>query len=411
MTVAVLLAVAGTGIIAAEPQAQPTESQKSQANAHPQWSMHELRLSTTFEINGHEVRMQIDTGSEDITLTRAAADRIGLKVDRRRSQEKVPEGLVPLQMSEECDLRLGGTTTRRRLRVVELSSDMAAVFAYDGVVGWANLQRQILHMDIARHSFRSLERIPENMDGWTELELVRDLPVLAFRVGGEDERAWMMVDTGATGGLSLTETRWRSWLRANRDAPATMQATVTPAHGVQASRIYWADRLRLGEFTVRDVPVAPSPPLDLKHYAGTLEMFALSRLEVIVDGPGGKTFVRPTMGPRRPYRHNRLGAVFTPGGPRQTDLVAHVIESGPAHQAGVRDGDVLLKIGERDVTNQRQDPSIFPLHRFWSQGAGTEIKLTLRRDEREFEVTARLRDLLPPTEGPAETETATPAGE
>ena len=161
--------------------------------------------------------------------------------------------------------------------------------------------------------------------------------------------------------------------------------------------VCWAEKLTIGSFSIVDVPVRRDPLIGrglYKDLRASLGLFALTRLDVITDWKNGSIYIRPSPGLHRTYPHNRLGAVFVPGGTEAKDLVAHVVGRGPAHEAGVRSGDVLLKIDELDATKWRTDPRVLPLHRFWSRPKGTEIRLALRRDEKLLEITVKLRDIL-----------------
>ena len=84
-----------------------------------------------------------------------------------------------------------------------------------------------------------------------------------------------------------------------------------------------------------------------------------------MDGKTGVAYVQPHPGPRAPYQHNRLGAIFAPGD-ASDDLVAFVLDGSPAYEAGIRNGDVLLKIGDLDATKWQTDPAVLPLSRFWN---------------------------------------------
>jgi C-terminal processing protease CtpA/Prc len=81
-----------------------------------------------------------------------------------------------------------------------------------------------------------------------------------------------------------------------------------------------------------------------------LGLEALKRLDLIVDGKHGMAYLRPKQTRSVPGDHNRLGAVFVPRDDQSDDLVAHVLEGSPAFEAGIRNGDVLLSIGGRDLT-------------------------------------------------------------
>jgi C-terminal processing protease CtpA/Prc len=117
---------------------------------------------------------------------------------------------------------------------------------------------------------------------------------------------------------------------------------------------------------------------------------------MVVDGRQGIVYIRSKTTPPLPYWHNRLGAVFVPRDSQNDDLVAHVVDGDPAYEAEIRNDDVLLKIGELDVTKWRTDPNVLPLSRFWNSPAGTKLELTLKRGDRIFKAAAVLRNILPP---------------
>jgi C-terminal processing protease CtpA/Prc len=79
-----------------------------------------------------------------------------------------------------------------------------------------------------------------------------------------------------------------------------------------------------------------------------------------------------------------------------SELVATVLESGPAYEAGIRDGDRLLRVNGRDITGWRNDPNGMPegLSAF-AQAAGTKLHLTILREGQSADVTLVLQELLP----------------
>jgi C-terminal processing protease CtpA/Prc len=81
------------------------------------------------------------------------------------------------------------------------------------------------------------------------------------------------------------------------------------------------------------------------------------------------------------------------------DLVARVINGSPAFAAGIRNGDVLLKVGGLDATKWRTDPKVLPLSRFWEGPPGTRLELTLKRGASTFKSTPVLRQILSPDTG------------
>jgi len=78
------------------------------------------------------------------------------------------------------------------------------------------------------------------------------------------------------------------------------------------------------------------------------------------------------------------------------DLVAHVVRASPAYEAGIRNGDVLLKVGDLDVTKWRTDPKVLPLSRFWSMPSGMRLDLVLKRGNEVYKTHPLLRHILGP---------------
>ena len=197
--------------------------------------------------------------------------------------------------------------------------------------------------------------------------------------------------------------QWRAWKAAHTNQPMTMAAYYTPNPGLVVSEEGWADKILLGSLPLTEVPVmeADSGEIALHsppdaQFEATLGFAALKRLDFLIDGKRGVVWLRPKKTQPMPYWHNRLGAVFVPKDLQSDDLVAHVVIGSPAYEAGIRDNDVLLKIGNLDCTKWRTDPNVLPLSHFWNSLAGTKLELTLKRGNKKFETKAILRNILPP---------------
>ena len=125
----------------------------------------------------------------------------------------------------------------------------------------------------------------------------------------------------------------------------------------------------------------------------TLGVAAISRLDIIIDGKHKLAYLRPKTTPPLPFAYNRLGAAFMPLDLKSDDLVAFVVDGSPAYAAGVRNGDLLLKIDERDATKWRTTGK--PNNPSQTKRAGDRLQLTLKRGDKLFTTTAVLQDILP----------------
>lgn len=75
-------------------------------------------------------------------------------------------------------------------------------------------------------------------------------------------------------------------------------------------------------------------------------------------------------------------------------MLAQVVEDGPAHLAGVRNGDVLLRIGEAVISKWTADG--VPLYQFWERPPGTPLDLTVKRGEEIMNLRVVLQEILAP---------------
>jgi hypothetical protein len=270
------------------------------------------------------------------------------------------------------------------------------------VLGWGPLSGSILCIDASALKAFFLDVVPEDATAWTRLQIQTNSGFLFLRIPHQDgTQGRILVDTGFAGGVALHPHRWREWTAIHTNQPTTLDSYFMPGAGLVVKREAWAQELDFGPLRLTEVPVEEANPAQLAlgslEYEASLGLVALKRLDVIVDGRSGMAFVRIKEGPPLPYEHNRLGAVFVPSKPNSDELVASVVDREPAREAGIQNGDVLLKIGELDVTQWRTDPAVLPLSRFWALPAGTHLELTLRRGGEKLVVKVRLQQILSPS--------------
>ncbi len=361
------------------------------------------RIFLDASINGRPVRFIFDTGAGvPFILFSTAAQKLGLKVTPPPADNQLGPGQVAAGLTELCDLQIARTNLAARFSVVNIPGFLK--WDAVGVLGWPAVSNNLFSVDFASHTFSFLTNLPATSAGWVKLRISTNVDLLglelAVRHGRKDI---LLLDSGSANGMALNAKAWQDWKSAHARQPVTLDAYYTPNMGLVIKEESWAEKISLGSLTLTKVPVmeAGSGEVALATslqttFAATLGFAALKRLDVIFDGRRGLAYLRPKSAPPMPYEHDRLGAVFVPENLSSDDLVARVVVGSPAYRAGIRNADVLLKIGGLDTTRWRTDPQVLPLSRFWNGPAGTRLVLTLKRGETTFPSTVTLQNILPP---------------
>ncbi|MGD1000805.1 MAG: tetratricopeptide repeat protein [Candidatus Brocadiia bacterium] len=356
------------------------------------------RLIFKAKINGQPVKLVLDTGADTATLTNGAAARLGLKVIAPPADAPpVPPGKVLASLTEKFTLALG------QIKPYETTFAVVAIPSYvnpdfDGVIPWCQWKNSVVQIDFDHVHLQITDALPPDLGGWNKWNLKADSDFLIFECANGAEAVTIGIDTGDQDGVGLSAKRWKEWRAAHATPAATMDAKLTPGSGLVISEVLRAKTITLGGITLPDVPVtvlAQQAELAFHGCDAVLGVFALTRLQLIIDGKNGVLYTRPIEKSSAEYDYNRLGALFVPKDPEKSDeLIAHVPISSPAWDAGIRDGDILLRVGDVDVTKWRTDPRV-RASQFWTRPAGTELTLTLLRGDKTYETKVVLAEPVP----------------
>jgi hypothetical protein len=356
------------------------------------------RLWIAAKVNGQPVRLAFDTGSSHLLLFRKGAVRLGLRVTNAPPDVKLNPGEVPMGRTEECRLAIEGDPEFTiSFGVVDVPPVLDRVC--DGLIGWGALSPSIIEINARAGVVNQLTNVPPEATTWLTLRIQTNANTLRLEVPGSKPFS-IALDTGSPQGVQLSPPKWREWRTGHPYQPATEHADFVPASGLVVGDEVWANEISFGPLTLTEVPLMEASKTDVglggADYQATLGLTAMKRLDLILDGKKGIAYLRPRKSPPLPYQHNRLGAVFTPVSLEGGDLLAHVAQGSPADKAGIRNGDILLKIDDTDVTKWHSDPSILPLSRFWERPAGTKLQLTCKRGQNTVKISVVLADILGP---------------
>jgi hypothetical protein len=306
-------------------------------------------------------------------------------------------GRVRYALSEECKWTCGAVSQQVRFAVVDDVPNLPS--SADGILGWPAISNLVFQFDIERRTCGFSDELPADLKGWAKWKLTRSSPILAFECSDGKEVVRVGIDTASQHGVWLSPDRWRRWRASRKEGMATFDGVVLMTGEVEVVEVVRVRTITLGGITLNEMPVGkiPQSMMVFQRCDAVFGLWAIRQLRLVIDGKGGYLYTKAAANvlPQYPsYPFNLAGAVFAPHDMEKgVDLIAHVITNGPAWRAGIRDGDVLLKIGVRKVTNWRTDPTILPLSRFWSQPAGTKHRLTLKRGDQTYETVVTLEDL------------------
>lgn len=352
-------------------------------------SANEDRIWVDAKINGKPVRLIVDTGAFDSILLPEAAKALGVKVFP--PLDASTKGFsVRLGETEPFDLTILNFTGRTVFGTYDFAAAGVRIGG-DGVYGWKHMRTNIWGIDAAAFTVKLLDRVPEEAAGWTKLPIAAD-DTLSLEMPGE---FWTIaVDTGSPAGISLSSKQWRQWKASHTNAPVTLDYSHTPSGGLTVREEAWAKEISIGSLQLADVPIRQPNLREVAEAEVVFGLAALARVDCIVDGQQGWAYLRPRSTLPAPYQHSRIGAVFAPRHSRSEEMVAHVVEGGPAHEAGIRNGDILLKIGDSGVKRGRVENRA--LYEFWESPAGTKLELTVKRGDQRLKMQVVLRDILTP---------------
>ncbi len=344
-------------------------------------------ITLTPLVDGKPVRLLLDTRSGNTLLFAHGAERIGLEWT---PPEQAPEpGRLAAGRSKVCSFDTGSGPLPFVFAVVDLPQYQQK--GIDGVLSWASLTGNILFLDGEQRQFSAIGAIPEFAREWQQYPIKQGVTGLIMQTGEAD----ILIDTGNDGGVRLKDNAWNSWLLQHKDAPSTLEAYSTPQRAVAVEKVCYAEHFAAGNFELDHTLVGRDNSTDGSDYDISLGMAALAHLNIIVDGPNKVFYLQQVKDAPAPSAYNHLGAVFVPADINTSEFLTAVVAQGsPAAQAGIRNGDALLRLGDLDVTKWRTTPGLLPLSRFWDQPAGTRLSLLIGRNGKATTVDVTLKDFL-----------------
>lgn len=339
------------------------------------------RILVNGSINGTEVRLLLDTGASHTALFQSSAAKLGIV-----GEDRPVAGRAALLLSEKFDLGMFGQETNLQLPMIDYDPQEPIA----GVLSWTNLGAKTLLID-GRYRTVSTPAKPPNSGRWQRWNRETLSSQLCMRLTDNGKYIGrVMIDTGAVCGLRVRPEIWTKWRTENPKAAVTLSTFRFGLGETIVHEMTWAREFKLGDMTFYDLPVSPITQEETRkggrEYLGMFGIEALHKMRVLIDRDTDSIFTE-SIAPA--HQHNRLGAVFIADHEDPTKLTAHTLPQGPAKEAGLRSGDLLLELTGLEALEENAVNQVF------LQPAGTQLKLKVKREDKEIELTVTLKDLLP----------------
>jgi tetratricopeptide (TPR) repeat protein len=258
-------------------------------------------IFSNIAINGKPTRLILDTGSDDMRLTLQGAIRLNWPA-ALVSGFKMNNPVGGFAISDPMRLTVGAETFTLQF-LIEQRSDNGA----DGLIGWPEIRDNILVFNSTERTVSAVAQLPPETSGWLKLK-VDPAPLLTLDLPqAEDKVGRVVVDTGSPFGVGLPAAQWSEWRRTHPDVRTYARPYKGPEIGNGTLEEAWADEIKVGNLTLTDVPVHEAPAKEeamIDNYAGTLGLYALTRMDFVVDGENNFAYLHPRPPPGPLYVEN-----------------------------------------------------------------------------------------------------------
>lgn len=363
---------------------------------------HLVTLPITLE--GHELSFVLDTGAGGMALADSKwIETLDLPVIGQGQVGGAGGGeRATVDLVGPITFDIAGMEIRREMTAVGLGS-LLGNFRWDGVFGAGVLSQTVAEIDyedseIRFHQPATFEMPVEAIVLPTMLMSSGIAAVEAqVTIDGGEVTHWFAIDIGAFHSLSLDIEGLGHALPTRRLSKAT-----SVGWGIQGEvrgEVGIIDSLRLGPIQIDNLITTFSTSEGMRGarrltadtpVIGNLGSGILKGYTVIVDHPGQRLGLVPNREPAPEFLFNTTGIAARPT-PTDGRLPIHeVIPGSPAEDAGLREGDVILTVNGRTVTEH--GGALRGL--LMNPGLGNPLDLVLERADERLEVSLVARRLL-----------------
>ena len=323
------------------------------------------------ELSGNEIFLQLrvngseplwfglDTGAGSTVVNTTAAEALGLEMEGGR-QSRGAGGLVSSSTVRGVRLDIGGARLEGlAVSAIALTSmENAMGHRMDGILGYEFFRRYVVELDYEGLLVSLYEPAGFEYAGRGEslpLSFALNHPYVRAKVsmpGREPVEGKFVLDTGSNLPLILID----PFVRKNGLAESltkTLKVTGRGVGGEVAMPVGRTGRLQLGSYSLEN-PVTSFPQTGWFAHdgaAGNIGGAILRRFKVTFDYSRSRMFIEPNRRFSEPFEFDMSGLQFVTESPSfKTVTILRVLSDSPAAEAGLRQGDEIVSIGGRPVT-------------------------------------------------------------
>ena len=247
-----------------------------------------------------------------------------------------------------------------------------------GCLGMDFLSQYVVRIDFDQGRLSLLRSASHSEGERLSLQMAGGRPWLEARVAGVDKPEQFLIDTGDIG---LGSGRLRPALIRRLDELGNLRPVAVSVSETGGGRMKtkqgFLDSMKIGPFQHKGLLFGST--LD----GNALGLGFLARYNVTFDFPGGALYLQANSRHAGEDQAGGSGLGFVR---RRDKTVVIIVQKGsPAARAGIREGDELLFVGERNAG----ESCILALGRLLS-GSGRTVRLVIRRGEEVHEVALTL---------------------
>lgn len=372
-------------------------------------------LALPFEMASNKMYMQarvngagpypfvLDTGAPFSVMDWGLAEGNGIGVSHVGEVGGAGERRVKLGVATGVRISVGGLRFQpTRMEVIPLNEVLAQAEGRDvmGLLGGDILKRFVSEMDftdrvVRLHPVGSFKyegpgaRVPVTVDGHV---LVHATVTIA---GREPVSGRFIVDTGARIAVSLNTHEVQEHRLMEADIPQIRTTIGWGIGGPLEHGLTRAESLQIGDVKFDGPTVTLSADTKgvfaSRRISGVIGNEVLKRCRVYLDYSREEMYLEPTESARAPFPADASGLFITASGAdHQTYTVRTVVSGSPGEEAGIKPGDVIVRIGGGPV-NRYTLESLRELLR--EPGKSHEVEVS-REGTNRLMVTVRTRGLI-----------------